>query len=191
MQQILYGKNVSNVKDKDSNPANLVVPTEIQKPYYLGRNGNYAGMPYYFGQQDDDDFEKVVVAYTDIKGNVTKDTPNGKQKAEGVKVKLTDTTTGGEDITKTDENGDYKFKNKEVNKNYIIEFEYDGQTYIKSLQTKSYVNEDANERQAVNKRFYEITKDGARNKENASSIVTFNYNTKERNIRNKQNNSTI
>ena len=51
-------KDGNEVKDKDSNPDNVVIPGENDLPNYKDDEIN---KPYVPGQEDDDDFEKVIV----------------------------------------------------------------------------------------------------------------------------------
>ena len=171
------GKMVTNITDKDSTPNNLNVPNDASKPNYIGTAGNWVGMSYYPGQQDDDDFEKVQILYTDITGNVWIDQNQSQTKVQNMLVKLTNLTDGTVSYTRTYGEGQYVFSNILINKQYSIEFEYDGQTYTKSSITWSYANENAADRTALNQRFHEITQEGARNQNNRGEVVTYQYNT--------------
>lgn len=164
------GVTITRIEDKDSSPDNLSVPNDTDKPNY-NRN-----------QQDDDDFEKVQIMYTDVYGNVWVDKEDRQPKVQHMLVKLTDLTDGSTGITRTNGEGEYIFKNLRVDHIYTIEYEYDGQTYTKSNKTASYANENSQDRENLNKRFYEITEAGARNRDNVNSIVTFDYNTRKRSI---------
>ena len=139
----------------------------------------------YSGQEDDDDFEKVQIILMDIQGNVWIDKEENDIKIENALVKLTNITDKTTHYTRTDEKGHYIFRNMLISKQYTLEFEYDGQTYIKSSKTTSYAKESAVDRQNLNNRFYEITKDGARNIENSNSVVNFEYDTRKRSITSK------
>lgn len=174
--------NVINIEDKDSKSNNLSVPNDTNKINYWGKTGNWEGMLYYPGQEDDDDFEKVQIMLTDIKGNVWVDKSNSQPKVQNMLVKLNNITDGTVQYTKTYGEGNYIFKDLPIDKSYTIEFEYDGQTYTKSNKTESFTNENAQDRENLNKRFNEITEAGARNKDNRDSIVTFDYNTRKRSI---------
>lgn len=164
------GKQITGIEEKDSKPSNLNVPNDIDKPNY-SKN-----------QEDDDDFEKVQIMYTDVQGKVWVDKENASPKVQNMQVKLTDLTDGSTGVTRTYGEGEYVFKNLRVDHAYTIEFEYDGQTYTKSNKTESFANENAQDRENLNKRFNEITEAGARNKDNKDSIVTFDYNTRKRGI---------
>ena len=63
--------------DTDSEPNNVKLPTndaEWQNYNGAGQTGNYVK-----GQEDEDDFEKLTIEYTDIEGTVWKDCEEGKQ----------------------------------------------------------------------------------------------------------------
>ncbi len=150
-----YDKNTQEVfyitSDTDSTQNNINLPTSEanwQNYYGSGSNGNYVR-----GQEDDDDFERLAILYTDMGGTVWLDAIEGKQeerdgiltdkdqKLQGVTVRL----YIAEDLntiiaeTTTDANGNYLFtkatingvtQNIPVNETYMITFEYGGQQYI-------------------------------------------------------------
>ena len=150
-----YDKNTQEVfyisSDTDSSENNINLPTsETNWQNYTGAgsSGNYVR-----GQEDDDDFERLEVLYTDMGGTVWLDAVEGKQeerdgiltekdeRMEGVTVRLYRANNLNNILaeTKTDANGNYIFtkmtengkeQNIPVNENYIITFEYGGQQYI-------------------------------------------------------------
>lgn len=100
--------------DVDSEPNNILLPSNEQWPNY---NKN---------QEDDDDYEKLIIEYTDIEGTVWEDCEEGKQEERdniltnkdkrfaNIDVELyQDRNNDGNYIkiatTKTDANGHYKF----------------------------------------------------------------------------------
>ena len=110
--------------DTDSEPNNVKLPTndaEWQNYNGAGQTGNYVK-----GQEDDDDFEKLTIEYTDIEGTVWKDCEEGKQEERdnvltnrdkglaNIDVELYQDREGNGNYikiatTKTDANGHYKF----------------------------------------------------------------------------------
>ncbi len=161
--------------DIDSQPANVNLPKDNnawQNYNGAGQDGNYIK-----GQQDDDDFEKLILWYTDMGGTVWEDVPEGKQEERDGVLTNKDKRFANIDVilyqdgkqiaaTKTDSNGDYIFKDLEVNRNYTIKFGYGGQQYcpvgVTLLAdanygpTKSAASEVAEERAALNAKFFEI-----------------------------------
>ena len=111
------------LEDIDSKPHNLQLPNNNQWQNYngAGQTGNYVK-----GQEDDDDFEKLTIEYTDIEGTVWKDCEEGKQEERdnvltnrdkglaNIDVELYQDREGNGNYikiatTKTDANGHYKF----------------------------------------------------------------------------------
>lgn len=110
--------------DTDSEPNNVKLPTNEagwQNYNGAGQEGNYVK-----GQEDDDDFEKLTIEYTDIEGTVWKDCEEGKQEERdnvltnrderfaNIDVELYQDREGNGNYikiatTKTDANGHYKF----------------------------------------------------------------------------------
>lgn len=121
-------------EDIDSQPTNVNLPKDDngwQNYNGAGQSGNYIK-----GQQDDDDFEKLILWYTDMGGTVWEDGQEGKQEErDGVLtnkdkrfanidvILYQDRNNDGNYIevnrTKTDNKGTYKFTSlaQNVNKN--------------------------------------------------------------------------
>ena len=161
--------------DMDSQPGNVNLPKDDnawQNYNGAGQSGNYIK-----GQQDDDDFEKLILWYTDMGGTVWEDGTEGKQEERDGILTNKDKRFANIDVilyldgnqiasTKTDSNGNYIFKDLEVNRNYTIKFGYGGQQYcpvgVTLLAdanygpTKSAASEVAEERAALNAKFFEI-----------------------------------
>lgn len=181
-------------QDVDSSKNNINLPSESNWPYYAG-NGTSGS--YVKGQEDDDDFERVIVKITDIGGTVWIDGAEGKQEErdgiltnkdkrfQGIRVMLYKRNENGDFVedeeTTTDTNGKYSFNRKSVDNEYIIRFEYAGQQYIPVTVTrldsddytaeKSAAEETVAGRYKLNEKFYEIVKGTARNRSGQNTVA--------------------
>ena len=166
-------------------------------------------------QEDDDDYEQLKLAITDFAGEVWLDGLEGKQEERNnildendkpfanIRVILHNNTKTKDLETTTDENGKYVFKRQQINNNYYVSFEYQGQEYMPvepdgfveftSANYKDYnsaakeriVGEDAYRgtltREELNAKFYEIVKGAgenkglAVNKNNSTSTIELEY----------------
>lgn len=213
--------------DRDSNPNNISLPSDANFSDYNGKAGNpTSGNGYWQGQQDDDDFDKLIVRLTDISGTAWLDGPEGKQEERdgiltnkdrrfaGIRVELWTRQADGsyiiaqyrdkdgnlhDDITTTDENGWYLFKNKSMVRTYIVRFEYFGQEYIPVAVTELnsgnysaeksagkevinqndinviFRNEQVVTRSALNDKFHEVINGMAKNG-SGNNTVSLRYN---------------
>ncbi|MBR6033427.1 MAG: DUF11 domain-containing protein [Clostridia bacterium] len=200
------GKAYVIASDRDSTANDINLPQEnAWSSYYgSGEDGNYVK-----GQEDDDDFERVSVRITDIGGTVWLDGLETKQQRrddrlntgsntqdvmlENILVTLLMKNDNGEfvvnDTQKTDSNGNYKFVNKLIGREYIVKFEYFGQQYMQVAYVDPYsqeysadcsmAQEKKEERDALNDKFHKIVNGKAQNSAGEYTIE-LNYNRNER-----------
>ncbi len=191
------GKAYILTADRDSTADNINLPQDSTWPSYYGsgEDGNYVK-----GQEDDDDFERVSVRITDIAGTVWLDVKTGKQQTrndildegedsedkrlEGIKVELYMKDDSGEfklnETKNTDKDGNYRFENKPIGREYTIKFEYKGQQYMpvasvdpyskEYTEKRSIATETSEDRYALNNKFHEIVNGKAKNREGNDTI---------------------
>ena len=146
-------------------------------------------------QEDDDDFEVVKLTAMDLSGVLWKDGLEGKQNERDGKLTDKDERvpnhtvylSGGESrTTTTDGNGKYCFKRVQINKDYQISFEYEGQEFIQVAMSgfgedESAGSESEADRTALNTKFREIVKDTARNDKQENTVsLRYTKNTEDR-----------
>ena len=79
--------------------------------------------------------------------------------------------------TVTDENGRYSFADIPYEKDgYYVVFEYDGVNYTNTKLVESKAQENKDQRESFNNKFYTIESEKAINKNNSNSTIKLNYN---------------